>query len=916
MYYKLLQLLNIKPHESAVVRKLFTIQFFLGVATAFLFTSSLTMFLSAYSIKTLPLVYILSALLLLIFNKVYSYLDEKYSSPKLLGIVILFSGFSILLLWILLTVLPFQQLPLITAGWYMLIYMLVGYAFWGMASILFNVRESKRLFSIVGAGDIPAKMLGYFSVTALVPFTGVNNLLWVSILSFFIAGYLLKKFENDGLKTNEDPNSSSHANDHPGSNEKHKNGILSKLTNNRLVLFIALLSLVSYIVFAFIDFTFLSDIKLKYHHDAEIATFIAIFFAGGRLLAIGIKILFSSRMISRIGLTNSLLVTPLLLLLIAGFIILSGDRFFSHLYVFGLMVLLTEILRSTLQEPVFFILFQPLKPHDRLRGHLVAKGYTMPFALLAVGIFLVLYLQKNAELSIMSVAELLIALLFVWILTILLIKKEYLQTLIISLKKGYFTGAELFLDDLVVINLLIKKTESKKPLEIIHSLNLLERSGYTDIYTLLLKNLQSPINEIKEYVLSRIMANNMTGALPLIKQHLAQTGEEFIKPMLIKSFYYLMNETEINEQTAAMLSLKKAYQKAAMEGLLSRKEEKTEQIVLVKLLEMAEGSIEDKLLVLDIIIACPCENYTSILRILLNDNNPQVYKKAIEAAGKAKDIALLPTVAELAAAKHAYGSFRRAILSYGDTFFSNQNWQSQVLPTQLRILIIKTAGNIKGDHSTKFLIDVLADNHHFNEIIEALWLKKTKLSSEAALITENRINEKLEQSKWKVNYYRQMLLNKNLILLQEGIMMEIRKEVQVLLKAFAMLYDREKVDRVIELLSLGNAAKISNAIEILGLIIPMKYFNPLNYLVELVDDVQHHKLSVIRNSSIPVSAIIEEVLNDNKANFSEWTRSVACYILPRLKKNEFSLSILDGNTSQDGHLFNETRNYVLSMLKN
>lgn len=170
MYYKLLQLLNIKPHESAVVRKLFTIQFFLGVATAFLFTSSLTMFLSAYKIKMLPVAYILSACLLLVFNRIYSYLDEKFSSPKLLGIVILFSGFSILFFWLLLTVLPIQQLPLIIAAWYMLLYMLVGYAFWGMASMLFNVRESKRLFSIVGAGDIPAKMLGYFSVTALVPF--------------------------------------------------------------------------------------------------------------------------------------------------------------------------------------------------------------------------------------------------------------------------------------------------------------------------------------------------------------------------------------------------------------------------------------------------------------------------------------------------------------------------------------------------------------------------------------------------------------------------------------------------------------------------------------------------------------------------------------------------------------------------
>ncbi len=914
MYYKLLQLLNVKPHESAVVRKLFTIQFFLGVATAFLFTSSLTMFLSTYKIKTLPVAYILSACLLFVFNRIYSYLDEKFSSPKLLGIVILFSGFSILFYWVLLTVLPFQQLPLIIAGWYMLIYMLVGYAFWGMASMLFNVRESKRLFSIVGAGDIPAKMLGYFSVTALVPLIGVNHLLWVSILSFFVAGFLLKKFQNEGLLADEDPNAPSHMNEH--NDEKKSHSFLSKLTNNRLVLFIALLSLLSYIVFAFIDFTFLSDIKLKYHHSDEIATFIAVFFAGGRFLAIGIKLLFSSRMISRIGLTNALLVTPMLLLLIAGFIIFSGDRFFSHLYVFGFMVLLTEILRSTLQEPVFFILFQPLKPHDRLRGHLVAKGYTMPFALLAVGTFLVLYLQNNKELRIISVAELLTGLLLVWILTIFLIKKEYLQTLITSLKKGYFTGAELFLNDSVVTNLLIKKTESKKPLEVIHSLNLLERSGYIDIYKLLLKNLQSPVNEIKEYILSRIMANNMTSALPVIKQQLAQTADEFIKPKLIKAFFYLINETEINEQIEAINSLKKEHQKSAMEGLLNRKEEKTEQIVLERLSQLAEGSLEDKMLVLSIIMECQCENYTGMLRILLNDKDSQVYKKAIEAAGKAKDLKLLPTVTEIATAKHAYPAFRRAILSYADSFFSDQSWQSQALPTELMVLIIKTAGNIKGDNSTNFLVDLLRKkNKSVNEIIEALWLKKTKLTAEAIDLIVGNADKKIEQSKIKVNYYRQVTNSKTLILLQQGIMMEIRKDLLVLLKAFALLFDREKVDRVIELLSLGNTAKISNAIEISELIIPKKYFAQLNNLIELIDDAQHHDLIATKSSASPVNAIIEDILKDNKANFSEWTRSVACYMLPKLKKNEFSLSVLDKILSKDDHLFNETRNYVLTMLK-
>jgi ATP/ADP translocase len=255
----------------------------------------------------------------------------------------------------------------------------------------------------------------------------------VSITSFIVAYFLLKKFAKEGLLSEDDPNVPQHS--HDKEEQSFSAGLISKYFNNRLVFFIAILSILSYVVFAFIDFTFLSDIKLKFVHGEKIATFIAIFFATGRLFAIAIKVFFSSRMISNIGLSNSLLVTPIVLLAGSGVIIFYQESPHTHLYLFGAMVLLSEILRSTLQEPVFFILFQPLKPHDRLRGHLVAKGHTMPVALIAVGSFLVYYLEKNAQISIPLVVQLLVALLLAWIGAIFLIKKEYVQTLVTSVKE-------------------------------------------------------------------------------------------------------------------------------------------------------------------------------------------------------------------------------------------------------------------------------------------------------------------------------------------------------------------------------------------------------------------------------------------------------------------------------------------------
>ncbi len=915
MYRRILLLLNIKPHESALVRKLFTVQFFLGIATAFYFTSTLAMFLSTYKIDTLPLVYIFSAVALMGFNRVYAYLDEKLNSPRLLEIVILFSASAVLLFWILLTFLDFHSLKLIISASYMIIYMLVGYAFWGMASIMFNIRESKRLFSIVGAGDIPAKMLGYFSVSALIHVMSIYNLLWVSIGSFIIAFLLMKRYQNQGFIVANDPNE---PHDHISEDENISvtKTILKRFFYNRLILYIAILSVVAYVVFAFIDFTFLADIKEKYKKGEQMATFIAIFFAVGRIFAIAIKLLFSSRMIARIGLTNSLLVTPVLLLIICLVIILSDPSLKSHLLIFGFMVLLTEVLRSALQEPVFFILFQPLPPHDRLRGHLVAKGYTMPFALMGVGTFLYFFMKKKHEMPITLVAQILIVFLIFWIVAVLLIKKQYLRTLINSLKKGYFTGTELFLNDDTVINSLVSKAKSSNPLEVIHALNLLERSGYKEIYALLLKNLSHTKNEVKEYVLSRIINNNMTSALALIEQQIQDSqNEKETHPELIKAYYFL--EKDLGKTEPIDFNLLSAIEKkSAIIGLLHRHDEEIETMVLAELENMTQQHTAEKLLVLDIITETSGLVYTQLLKTLLLDKHSQVYKKAIEAVGKLKDYNLFNETIEVAVKHHAYAALQRSLLYYGDEVFSKDYWDASTIPDPLITTIIKTTGKIKGEESSKFLFTLLVSHPKYADaVIDSLWLKKASPQGIDKKNTDAYIQHKIEQTKVKILYYNDLITLSALGLLKEAIGRELKYDLHFLLKAFAIQFDRPKVDRVIELLQLDNKARIYNAIEVLELILPGKYFNQLNILVELMNDIEEDQVLLPRSHDLKGIHIIEEVLKDNKANFSEWTRSVACFMIPKLNKNDFSLQLLKSKVVKEEVLFNETRNYVLSMLK-
>ncbi len=912
MYKRINLLLNIKPSEARLVGHLFIVQYFMGVATAFLFTSSLTLILSSYPVAIFPKIYILAAVLLFIANLIYARLEARMSSKKLLQVITIFSATSVWLYWLCLTFFTIEWMPPLLGAWNVVVYMLVGYAFWGMTAIMFNVRESKRLFSIVGAGDIPAKMLGYFSVTALVPLIGVVNLLWVSVVAFAVAYVLLQRYISEEKVNGEHDNTH-----HSAAPPKHKSqSIISRYFHNRLIFNIALWSLLAYTIYAIIDFTFLEEIKLKYSaNDHELATFVAVFFALGRLIAIGIKLVFSSRVIARLGVTNCLLIAPLLLLAINGFIIISGEGLTTHLYVFGVMVLLSEILRSTLQEPVFFVLFQPLHPHSRLKGHLIAKGYTLPFALMGVGVFLTVYLQYHSGLDITLVSRLLFVLLLVWAASVFLIRKSYMRTLINVIKRGYFTGSELFLNDESVTEVLVKKARSNKPQKAIHALHLLEKSGYKDINTLLFGQLHSKSCEVKEYVVSRIMENRLAEALPLLKSRLRANFDPAIKPHLMKALYYLDTQN-LASQSASIQDLDKACKKAAIVGLLYRNQVEADAVVAEEMLKMVNSrNEEDKLVAIEIITETRRSDYEQVLETFLQDEAPAVYKKAIEAVGEVKDFALLEQTVQVALEKKALFPLQKALVHFGDSVFATLYILDKLYPEAITSLLIKVAGKMRGGYSIAFLERMLKEETGFTAaVVDALWQQKAIVSAESQLLLRSWTQVKLEQSLLKATYYLHLVSDEVVAPLQDAVCSEIHQDIQMHFKSLSLLYDRSQIERVMELYNVGDASKVYNAIEMLELLIPQKYFNGINTLIELEQDIRKGQVVPPHTKEMPASVIIEEILLENKAGFNSWTMSVACYMIPRLQEKEFPRYILDKKAGKVDNLFEETREYVLSML--
>ncbi|MFZ1800467.1 MAG: hypothetical protein WAU21_12830, partial [Chitinophagales bacterium] len=98
---RILTLLNVRQAEVWLVKRLFWLQFFQGIALAFFFTTTYAEFLHHFPITELWRVFILSAFLLWIFGFIYSKFEHRISPEKLSIYTTIFMAASMLVFQII-----------------------------------------------------------------------------------------------------------------------------------------------------------------------------------------------------------------------------------------------------------------------------------------------------------------------------------------------------------------------------------------------------------------------------------------------------------------------------------------------------------------------------------------------------------------------------------------------------------------------------------------------------------------------------------------------------------------------------------------------------------------------------------------------------------------------------------------------
>lgn len=878
MKQSLYKALNIREQEAPLVFRLLLLQFALGLATSFLVTASYSFLLYKYNIQQVPLVYVVVALIMFPVNGLYVRLDLKLSARKLLELVILIATLSIPILVSVWQITKAVWLPMVIVAWNVSLYMLVGYAYWGMASLLFNVRESRRIFSVIGSGDLPAKILGYWAISVFSPVVGIEGTMLFSLIFYGLAFVITRRYFASGKIDWENFESHQHTYTH-----EHHDKWWMRIFESSLIMRIAMLSMLAYAVTHLSEFTFLSEIKARFDSSSDILKFISTFFAIGRMLALVMKLLLSSRIINGLGLSRSIAFTPIFILLMAAGIIsfsMASAHAQLYLYGFGVLFMVSELLRSVIQEPTFFILFQPLNIHLRLKGHVVAKGYVYPPVLFVLGLSLWWWMNHFHAISIPLVLGITIAIALLWIAIIPFIAKAYQKAVERSIEKGFFSGVSLFLQNDKVEKLLLEKVTFGKEEERIHALHLLNKSDYAGLEKLVLALLPSAAPNTRLQLIGIIADKNYKSAIPLLHQLQQSAQTEQQETVVFATLCKI--DGDFLQQTIQRFATLPAQQKRAILEAFPQQHHLLPQHFFDEILSAAleqQDAAENLMAVLEF---GPKEWQEKVFQSLFNKALPtQVHAKLLRMAGKMEKTEYLPRILDALPMLTLSSAAKDALIAMGDKAFHDPLLadQAAVTKTGTTEQLIDAASHVHTHASRKFLLWLLAMKGPWHEkVINALWMQGLTPSPEEKEIFIREALHLLQQATDKKSLLAVHSPAGGLQLqLARAIQNEVRSNTYAALKLIAVSHGHDYVQRIIDLVENKQTEKLHNAIELLDITLPKTYFRQLQELMDFMTLSSNVSLQRSQVAPAPSNNKLLSLVLERQEMFSSWTRSLAWY---------------------------------------
>lgn len=307
------------------------------------------LFLSRYDIGALPYMYAWVALAMVLAGAAYSRVADRFRHHSL-GLALTAGHIALVLV---LRGLVAWRLPWVYPVLYVFVEIMGGLLtiqFWTFAHDVFDTRQAKRLFGIVGAGGVVASVVVGLTIGGVGRVVGADNLLLVCaalLLACLVLQVTLRRIV---------PVEAPAPKDAPAGRRRSLLSDWTQVFSVRHMRWVAWITVLTFVVVTVVDFQF--KVVARYAHlnrENELAAFLGTFHGVCGLVSILVQVLLTGRLITRWGVARTLAVMPTLLLMgTAVFLVVPA------LWSVTLLRGTDSVLRYTVHDAASQVLYLPL----------------------------------------------------------------------------------------------------------------------------------------------------------------------------------------------------------------------------------------------------------------------------------------------------------------------------------------------------------------------------------------------------------------------------------------------------------------------------------------------------------------------------------------------------------------------------
>lgn len=875
--------LGLEPGEGRGTRLMLAHSFAMGLSTVFFETAASALFLARFEKDALPYVYIAAAVLNTLTGIGYSGALGRLRFAGLMKGTLVFLLAAVLLLRAGLALSSAAAVYFLLLVFYRILSALTDLEYWAVAGRLYDVRQAKRLYGIVGTGEVVARIAGSFSVPLLLTLTDVRNLLLLSALALAACLWLLLRI----LPLAGDASAGT------GARSQAFGGLrgFARLLANPY-----LLTLFSVIVFGvlakyFVDYAFLSALKSGYSDPAAFASFFAMFSGVTQVLSLSFRLFVSGPLIERHGIRFGLLVLPLFHLLCTGLILLDA-ALFGHLgIVFWLVVAnqgIYKVLKHPIDNPSFKVLYQPLRKDQRLQAQIAVDTMVTPITTGLAGAVMLLFTVVIPYTPVRFAGVMLLAF-AAWVLVARRAGAAYSRALTGALRGRIVHDGAFDWRDERSVAVLEETLKSDRSDEILFALDMIERTGHPRYVRDLVSLFTHASPEIRRAALLRVERSRPKDAVPWVMRRVSEETDPAAREAAVRALLALGGPEATPYLIAALESPAPGVRATAATGLLRLGGVEGEAAALEVLRSMAAAP-ETALRLSAARVAGTVHHVEldDLLARLLRDQDVGVRREALLAAGRLADPALFTPMIRATGEVALGGTASAALALAGSPALpALEAAFDSATGSAMQVAVARVIGRIRDPRALEFLRQ---RRDHANEavrtaILEALRAQGFAASEEERASVEAALRREAHDAAATLAARRDLGEAAEWALLARALEREVERNRRRVFLLLSFLHEPRAILRARD--NLGHAAKERRAYahELLEVTLPRESRELLMPLLEGRDAPERlERLEALfpqpRREALER---VREVLELPAGDVTAWTRAAAVYCVAQAR---------------------------------